>query len=283
MGATPNTGAPGKAGTASAHGQTQSRELPAGTGHWGQAGARGASGPTACFPRCSSAGQVRRLSSLDFLSLFLEFWAQNFRRFPQKTGEWSSERGASKTRAGRKRPICHLVPERQHRERMTDQCEGSEQPLGVPTPPAPVGGGSSVPAALWGPSYIKGGRVVGGKQRRTELGAWKEGGGAVSEDRGRRRDTGELTGHALPHTPRHTRVHARPSACTKPHMPYGIQTPEHAHTDGYTRAHIQTDTQSCVGQTGHTRMATYRAGTSNPDKELRSPAKRLLSSMPRDK
>ena len=62
---------------------------------------------------------------------------------------------------GRKRRVCHLVPERQHREGVTDQCEGSGQPSKLqhwPRNPGGLGGGSPEGMGGWG---LHGGRAPG--------------------------------------------------------------------------------------------------------------------------
>ena len=79
---------------------------------------------------------------------------------------------------GRKRPVCHLVPERQHREGVTDQCEGSGQPSKLqhrPPAPLPPPPRASCASSTLGPCYIKEGRWQGGKRGRGGQRTWEEG------------------------------------------------------------------------------------------------------------
>lgn len=69
--------------------------------------------------------QKCRFPGFDF-SLFLllfGFRGQNFRQFPQEpeVQHWGT---VSEVETGRKKPICHLIPERWHQERMAGQCGG---------------------------------------------------------------------------------------------------------------------------------------------------------------
>ena len=175
-----------------------------------------------------------RFSGLDFLRLFLFLLglrAQSFRQLPQEAGDWDSEGGARKTGTGRKGSVCHLVPERQHREGVTDQCEGSGQrsklqhrpPAPFPPPPR-----ASCASSTLGPCYIKEGRWQGGKRGRRgpeDLGGGRskkqEGRGrGVSEGSRQRRENGDLTGQVQIH------IHASASLC--PHSSTCLRNDPHA-------------------------------------------------------
>nr|XP_014706718.2 uncharacterized protein LOC106837588 [Equus asinus] len=74
--------------------------------------------------------------------------ARELQKIPARGWRAELREGARETRVGRKRPICHLVPERQHQEGVTDQCKGSEWPLEAPAwAPSPFSTHGAVPCA----------------------------------------------------------------------------------------------------------------------------------------
>lgn len=104
--------------------------------------------------------------------------ARELQKIPARGWRAELREGAQETRVGRKRPICHLVPERQHQEGVTDQCKGSEWPLEAPArAPSPFSTHGAVPCARSTLESLlhKRREDDGGQEGEEGVGAWKEG------------------------------------------------------------------------------------------------------------